>query len=311
MHTYSCGNCGGGLSGPNVTRCPHCSARLGGVEEVTEMELRRRQGERKRSSPEAIRRRQNIQFEIEKIGAVVGSVILGVFIVTLLVGGGAALGWFILARHFGQDAALPLAVGGGVLGAILTHSLYRIASNQTFFTHAPFLASHSGGESEWLRNRREEIEAKERGHIRRVAIFRFLAACGMVPLAGYLGWQTIAGAYQTLGTIAGILVGAGLAIRWVNQWGAKNAPPRWSEVQDQEKIVGRMQQVVTDQEKLKRLTHALAHPEEISRLPADLRELAQEMRSQSGETAPPEKPARKPRKTNPKSDSTPRKTREK
>ena len=43
MHIYSCGNCGGTLSGPDVYRCPYCGVLLRGTREVTEDEYLRRQ----------------------------------------------------------------------------------------------------------------------------------------------------------------------------------------------------------------------------------------------------------------------------
>jgi DNA-directed RNA polymerase subunit RPC12/RpoP len=48
MHIYSCGNCGGTLSGPDVYRCPYCGVLLRGTREVTEEEYLRRQRERRR-----------------------------------------------------------------------------------------------------------------------------------------------------------------------------------------------------------------------------------------------------------------------
>jgi DNA-directed RNA polymerase subunit RPC12/RpoP len=56
MHIYSCGNCGGTLSGPDVYRCPYCGVLLRGTREVTEEEVRlRRQRERRRNRPETMR----------------------------------------------------------------------------------------------------------------------------------------------------------------------------------------------------------------------------------------------------------------
>lgn len=134
MRIYSCGNCGGTLSGPDVARCPHCGVLLRGVREGSEEERLRRQREYRRSRPEAIRRREKTTEFFQMAGTILG---VG-FVVLLCIGGGAALGWFGLTKIFHSDAAIPLAVGGGLFGFLFLQLVY-VALFEPIFCISPLI----------------------------------------------------------------------------------------------------------------------------------------------------------------------------
>ncbi|MEN4098308.1 MAG: hypothetical protein ROW52_00170, partial [Anaerolineaceae bacterium] len=142
MHTYSCGNCGGILSGPEVGRCPYCGVLLGGTREGTEEERLRRQREHLRNRPEAIRQRQKVKETFEIIGGGIVIFLGSVLVLAIFIGGGAALGWFVLPLLFGRQAAIPLTVTSAILGGLL---LYLVVP---FFK--PTIPGWLRGKPDWL-----------------------------------------------------------------------------------------------------------------------------------------------------------------
>ncbi|GAB4505357.1 MAG: hypothetical protein Fur0043_23520 [Anaerolineales bacterium] len=170
MRVYSCGNCGYVLPGP-VGRCPRCGVLLRGEREGSEEERRRRERAYQRNRPEAIERRQKTRDALQMIGFG----LVGLLIAAIFVGGGAALGRFVLARLFGKDAALPFSLGGAILGAVLLYPIvWQITNPLGFPWDYP----------DW----KYEMRKKERAAEWNVVVLSVLLFFLAIPVLGIIGW---------------------------------------------------------------------------------------------------------------------------
>jgi len=156
---------------------------LGGTREVTEEERLRRQRSYRRNRPEAIRRRQKVKETFETIGMGV-AIFLGLALVlAIFLGGGAALGRFVLPRLFGHEAIIPLTVGGGILGGLL---LYLVVLFLNLDLTPPFLHREK---PYWLEAIDREEKEREREFRFRFRLWMLLAYFFSALLLGSIGWQ--------------------------------------------------------------------------------------------------------------------------
>ena len=188
MHIYSCGNCGGTLSGLDVYRCPYCGVLLRGTREVTEDEYLRRQRERRRI--EAAEQRQKIRESLTNVGWVVLLIVIALLVLALFIGGGAALGWFVLPLLFGYEARIPLLVSGIIIGGAL---LYPIILKVQWFVDqwAKFgLKVHGiSRKPEWVERIEEDAEKKVYSHRMTFALLFVFFLLISLPLLGVIGWR--------------------------------------------------------------------------------------------------------------------------
>ncbi len=288
---------GGILPGPEVSRCPHCNVLLRGVRKGTKDGQARRQRNDPISRPKSAGCQKNTKQLSEMI--IGGFVILvgAALTLSVFIGGGATLGWFVLIKVFSRDAAVPLAVAGGLFGALLLHVLCVLLNISKFIHNSTRLIS-GGGESDWLRDRRDEIERKEHKHQLTAALLRLLLTMVFVLSAGSIAWKILPADGRNAGAIVFGLVGLGLALFLVKRWDDQNAPPSWAEAESKERLQARMQQVITSPEQMELLTHALSHPDEIAKLPTNLREIAWEMKAHASKEEARETPPVKVRARN-------------
>lgn len=183
MHTHSCGNCGYPLPGP-VGQCPRCGVLLRGEREGDEGERLRRDHAYRRNRPEAVARRRRIRGAFETAGGVLATIALAALALTVFVGGGAALGWLILPRLFGREAAIPLTVAGAILGGLL---LYLFAWRLLNLTVPGW--THLTGKPDWLDAIDREAKEKDRAHQSSFLLLMVLAYLLSILLLGPIGWQ--------------------------------------------------------------------------------------------------------------------------
>ncbi len=181
MYTYSCGNCGEILPGPDIGRCPYCGVLLRGTQEGAEEERLRRQRNYRRNRPEAVARRQKIRSAFEDAGTYLIAIIGGLLTLTVFVGGGAALGWFVLPLLFGRETAISLTVAGAILGGLL---LYLVAWRFS----DPTLPDCLTGKPDWLDAIDREAKGRKRAHQGYFRLLIVLAYLLSAFLLGSIGW---------------------------------------------------------------------------------------------------------------------------
>lgn len=283
MHTYSCGNCGETLPGPDgetlpgpdVAKCPYCGVLLRGAREGSEEERLQRQRAYRRNRPEAIRRREKTREFFGMLGVILG---IGA-VIALFVCGGAALGWFVLTKIFDPDAALPLAVAGTLFGGLLLQ-LLKVAIFEPIFLHLPSYVTGESDEPSWLWDRKKEVLKQEQTHKITVSVLRIFLFLLVAAAGGFWGWRMDLVYEFKIGTLLNILLGFGLAYLLAKRWDKENAPPSWWQVRDREIAASRLQRLMQDSKAMALLTDALAHPEKIDRLPKDMQEVARTLQAE-------------------------------
>ena len=202
MHIYSCGNCGGTLSGPDVYRCPYCGVLLRGTREVTEEEYLRRQRERRRV--ETMKQRQKIRENLTNVGLVVLLIVIALLVLALFIGGGAALGWFVLPLILGYEARIPLLVSGIIVGGALLYPII-LKVQWNIEQGAKFVRGYGiSRKPEWVERIEEEAEEKIYSYRLTFAWLLVFFLLISLPLLGVIGWRYAE--YIFLAIIFGVLL---------------------------------------------------------------------------------------------------------
>jgi len=161
---------------------------LRGTREVTEDEYLRCQRERRRI--EAAEQRQKIRESLTNVGWVVLLIVIALLVSALFIGGGAALGWFVLPLLLGYETRIPLLVSGIIIGGAL---LYPIILKVQWIADqgAKFgLRVHGiSRKPEWAERIEKDAEKKVYSHRMTFAwLFVFFLLISL-PLLGVIGWR--------------------------------------------------------------------------------------------------------------------------
>lgn len=194
-----------------------------------------------------------------------GLILFGVFVLTIFLGGGAALGYFLLPLFFGRDLVVPLTLGGVLLGALALYLFFLWSE-----ANSPMVLFLQSDESYESRERYHQERQRENFENMSVAFYGIVAFFVFILLVGWVCRSSSIEPKSVWG-VAGTLAGFVLSLYLMRAMQQVNLSSIWSKPQD---ALERLTEIgVLSPEEAQSLANALS-TDEIYALPPKLQEIA-------------------------------------
>ncbi len=140
------------------------------------------------------------------LGDTLGSILFGVLVLVVFLGGGAALGYFLLPLFFGRDLLVPLTLGGVLLGILALRLFFLwMEAAAPIVPLSPWQGSYESQERYYRARQKEQFDGMGAAFYGVVAFFILLLLVGWACRSLNLEPKSVWG-------VAGILAGFGLSL---------------------------------------------------------------------------------------------------